>query len=220
MPRFSELPKDRRPRERLARSGPEALSDQELLAILLGSGTPQADVLSVAQTLLNVLDASNGRLSLAELRAVDGIGGAKASQVLAALEFSRRRFRPREVKIRRAEDVAQLCSHLCDRTQEHFVCITLNGAHEVIASRVITIGLVDRTQVHPREVYAEAVSDRATAIIVAHNHPSGQPAPSQEDERMTAELSAAGRLLGIELLDHVIFTRSGYYSFKESGNLG
>lgn len=215
---IAALPPDQRPRERLKSQGAKALADYELLAILLGSGTPQNDVLTLAKTVLNEIDVSNGNLSLEGLCAIQGIGATKAALIMAALEFARRRIRPNET-IREPADVLKLCSHLCDRKQEHFLAITLNGAHEVIASRVITIGLVDRAQIHPREVYADAVCDRASSIIVAHNHPSGRLEPSDEDIRITEDLKAAGKLLGIQLLDHVIFSSRGFYSLREEGKM-
>ena len=112
-----------------------------------------------------------------------------------------------------------LVSHLADRKQEHFICISLNGAHEVIASRVITIGLVNATQVHPREVFCDPICDRASAVIVAHNHPSGQLEPSNADRLVTKNLKEAGELLGIRLLDHVIFSSAGFYSFADKAEL-
>jgi DNA repair protein RadC len=217
---ISALPKDQKPRERLMHHGAGALADYELLAILLGSGTPKNDVLSLARLVLNQIDVSNGSLSCEGLCAVNGVGPARAAVIMAALEFARRRLQPKETIIQEPADVFRICGYLCDRKQEHVVAITLNGANEVIASRVVTIGLVNRAQIHPREVYADAVCDRASSIIVAHNYPSGQLEPSKEDLRITEDLKAAGRILGIPLVDHVIFSVRGFYSFREQGKLG
>lgn len=210
-----ELPDQNRPRERLDAHGPKALSDLELLALLLGSGSRSRDVLSLSRELLPLLDEHFANITPQILRKVTGIGMAKSSMLVAALEFARRRIRPLGVKIRQAVDVWPLVSHLSDRRQEHFLCITLNGAHEVIACRTVTIGLVNATQIHPREVFSDAITDRASAIIIAHNHPSGQLEPSSADRSITHTLRQAGDLLGISVLDHIIFSVTGIYSFVE-----
>ena len=137
------------------------------------------------------------------------------SSVLATLELARRLLCPKQQRITFPADVIPLISHYSDRKQEHFLCLSLNGAHEVSAIRVVSVGLVNRTVVHPREVYADALMDRAAAVIVAHNHPSGNVEPSAEDRDVTARLKAAGETLGVRLLDHIIFSARGYYSFLE-----
>lgn len=141
----------------------------------------------------------------------------KASLICAALEFARRRIRPEGTKIGGPEDVYPLVRHFADRKQEYFICLSLNGAHEVIATRVVTVGLLNSSPVHPREVFCEPIMDRAAAVIVAHNHPSGNLAPSEADSKVTRELRQAGKILGIKLLDHVIFGRSGFLSMREHG---
>ena len=215
MKRITELPKLDRPREKLLEKGAAALSDIELLAVLLGSGTKKHDVMAVAGRILKVLDAGNEKLSPGELRKIEGVGPAKASLIAAAMEFARRRIKPEGLKISFPADVLPLISHFADRKQEHFLCISLNGANEVIANRVISVGLVNKTQVHPREVFADPITDRATAIIIAHNHPAGGLIPSKEDIEVTRQLKAAGETLGIRLIDHIIFNQKAYYSFLE-----
>jgi len=215
-----EIPPRDRPREKLLQRGAGALSDTELLAVLLGSGGRGRDVLQLARALLPRIDAVWPDLDPISLQDIPGMGSAKTTLVLAALEFARRRIKPHGVRIRESKDVLPLIRHLADRQQEHFVCISLNGAHEVIASRVITIGLVNSTQVHPREVFSDPITDRAAAIVVAHNHPSGNLDPSEEDRRATRALKEAGTILGIRVLDHLIFTPNGYYSFADAGALG
>ncbi|MBX7138794.1 MAG: DNA repair protein RadC [Oligoflexia bacterium] len=219
MLQVKELPRHERPRERLLQSGPLALNDTDLLAVLIGAGTKGRDVFTLAQTILPLIDRAWPNLEAAELEKIAGIGSAKAAQLLAALEFARRRIRPEGVKIKEPGDVVPLVQHLADRKQEHFTCTTLNGAHEVIKTRIVTIGLVNAAQVHPREVYSDAIADRAVAVIVAHNHPSGQLEPSSADLEVTQRLSAAGEILGIRLLDHLIFSRAGFYSFQQHGKL-
>lgn len=209
---------EHRPRERLLRYGASALSDAELLAILLGAGCRGLPVYRLAAQVLQVID-ERGSVEVKELGKIRGIGVAKACVLAAALEFSRRRIRPEGVKLRRASDAVPLLQHLLDRKQEHFVCISLNGGHEVIAVRTVTIGLVNATQVHPREVFADPLTDRAAAVLVAHNHPSGDLTPSEQDHAVTSRLVAAGNTLGITVLDHVIVSRRGFYSFAEHGML-
>ena len=217
MKSIRSLPEKERPREKLRAKGARALSDRELLTILLGSGSKSHDVMSVAGRILKVLDETSAKPSLEELEAVDGIGPAKATLIAAALEFARRRIRPEGFKISFPPDVLPLIQHYADRKQEHFLCISLSGANEVIATRTVSVGLVNRSQVHPREVFADPITDRASAIIVAHNHPAGTLSPSKDDVEITRRLKAAGETLGIKLLDHMIFSHRGYYSFLENG---
>jgi DNA repair protein RadC len=219
MKKIKDMPASDRPRERLQQKGAEGLSDLELLAILLGSGTKGHDVMTIAGRILKILDSGKASVSLDELRKIEGVGMAKANLIAASLEFARRRIRPEGLRISFPADVLPLIRHYADRKQEHFICISINGANEVIANRVITVGLVNRTQVHPREVFADPITDRASAIIVAHNHPSGGLTPSKEDFEITKQLKEAGETLGIKLLDHIIFNHKEYYSFLERGEM-
>jgi len=208
-----------RPREKLLRKGAAALSDQELLAVLLGKGTPGMDVLRLAGKLEKVIDEKGLSVRAEDLCAFEGVGDAKAALVLAALEFARRRIKPEGVKIETPADLLPHVRHYADRKQEHFLCATINGANEILNIRVVSIGLIDRTPVHPREVFDDAIADRASGIIVAHNHPSGSLEPSVFDLEVTKQLKAAGTVMGIALLDHIIFNRSKYFSFLEAGRL-
>jgi DNA repair protein RadC len=219
MRRIKELPVSDRPREKLKRKGAQALSDTELMAILIGSGNRKMDVMALSSRLLKSLDEQGGTPTLESLCKVQGIGPAKASLVVAAMEFARRRIRPRGVRISFPPDVYPLIRHVSDRRQEHFLCVSLNGANEVIAVRTVSVGLVNRALVHPREVYADPITDRASAVIVAHNHPSGNLAPSQDDMEVTRQLKEAGDTLGIKLLDHLIFNETDYHSMMEKGQL-
>jgi DNA repair protein RadC len=219
MKRIGELPLKDRPREKLKEKGPQVLSDLELLAVLIGSGSKGRDVLKLSGGLLRLLDDIGTDVDMETLCRVDGIGPAKASVVMAALEFARRRIRPRGIRISYPPDVYPLIRHLADRRQEQFICISLNGANEVIAVRTVSVGLVNRALVHPREVFADPITDRAAAVIVAHNHPSGNLSASSEDLSMTRQLKEAGRTLGIKLLDHLIFDHSKYCSMLEEGLL-
>ena len=212
---IKDLPKADRPRERLVSRGASALSDQALLAVILGRGTAGCDVLSIARRVIGLVDQKGLELTVRDLVDIPGMGQAKACQLCAAFEFVRRRICPEGIKIHHPEDILSLVRHFVDRQQEHFLCISLNGAHEVIRVRVVTIGLVDQSHVHPREVFADVIADRASGIIVAHNHPSGQVRPSRADLEITQRLKAAGEILGIELLDHVIFSAKDYYSLAD-----
>lgn len=216
---IDQIPKHDRPREKLLAKGAAGLSDQELLAVLLGKGTQQMDVMTLAAKLTRVIDEKGLSVRAEDLIDLDGVGEAKATLILAAIEFARRRIKPEGMKIETPADVLPLIRHYADRKQEHFLAVTINGANEVQNVRVISIGLIDRSPVHPREVFADAVAERASGIIVAHNHPAGTLEPSPADVEATQQLKVAGGVLGIELLDHIIFNRSGYFSFLESGRL-
>ena len=189
--------------------------DKELLAILLGKGTQNLDVMTLAEKLIPVIDKKGFRLTAEDLKQFKGIGDAKAAIVLAAIEFTRRRIKPEGFKINAPEDILPHIRHYADRKQEHFLCASINGANEVMNIRVVSIGLVNTTQVHPREVFADPLMDRASAVIVAHNHPSGDLTPSKSDISVTKRLISAGNILGIRFLDHVIFNKKSYRSFKE-----
>jgi DNA repair protein RadC len=216
---ISQIPADDRPREKLLRQGAAALSDQELLAILLGKGTAKMDVMTLAGKLAKVVDEKGANLRAEDLRQFGAVGDAKATLILAAIEFARRRIQPAGAKIATPADLLPHLRHYADRKQEHFLCASINGANELLNLRVISIGLIDRSPVHPREVFADAVADRASGIIVAHNHPAGGLEPSPADTGITRQLKEAGETMGIPLLDHIIFNRSGYFSFLESGQI-
>ena len=217
--RIAELAPENRPRERLASRGADALSDVELLSLMLGSGSREKGLGQLAAELLDVLDRSGDIPDADELTRLKGIGPARGALVAASLEFSRRRLRPSRRRIAEPQDIIPLVNHWTDRPQEFFLVLSLNGAHEVIHLRVVSQGILDRTVVHPREVFADPISDRAAAIICAHNHPSGNLEPSPEDVALTRRLKDAGDLIGIPLLDHVIFSDSGFYSFLEKGDI-
>lgn len=219
MKRLRDIPVDERPREKLWKKGAQALSDIELLAVLLGTGNRQYDVMTLAGKLLRQLDRYGNCPTVDDLTCIHGVGRAKAALIVAGLEFARRRIRPHGFKIAFPPDVYPLIRHIADRTQEHFLCVSLNGANEVIQVRTVSVGLVNRALVHPREVFADPITDRAAAIVVAHNHPSGNLMPSQDDLAVTRQLTESGKTLGIRVLDHIIFNRESYYSLLEHGQL-
>ncbi|MFA5330971.1 MAG: DNA repair protein RadC [Methanoregula sp.] len=219
MKKMKDLPVVDRPREKIASRGAAALSDTELIEAILGRGTKNRDVRSLARDLSAVIAEKHGEVTLSELDAIEGIGPTKAAQVLACLELGRRCYglQAEAARIQKPEDVLPLVTEFRDRHQEHFICISLNGAGEVIGKRVVTIGLLNHSLVHPREVFADAITDRAASVICVHNHPSGSLEPSSQDIAITRQLAESGVLLGIRLLDHVIISRTGFCSMKERG---
>jgi DNA repair protein RadC len=215
--KIKDIPELERPREKLLKKGPRALKDWELLAVLLGKGTAKQDVVSLAEKLVPVIDEKGLDVSVEDLAAFDGMGEAKAALVLAAMEFVRRRVKPEGIRIEAPADLLPHVRHYADRKQEHFLCASVNGANEVINIRVVSIGLIDRSPVHPREVFADPLMDRASAIVLAHNHPVGPLTPSDSDVETTRRLRQAGDLMGIAVLDHLVFNQTDYLSFLESG---
>ncbi len=211
-----ELPAECRPREKLFTQGVRNLSDRELLSIILGKGIKGKGVCKLSDEVLKQLDNINYRIDDTLLLEIPGLGKAKIASMAAGIEFSRRILCPETKRIKAPSDIYPYIRHFADRKQELFLSASLNGAHEIIAIRTVTVGLINRSLVHPREVFADPISDRAAAIIVCHNHPSGNLEPSGEDLEVTKRLTEAGDVLGLPLLDHIIFTETGYYSFKEN----
>jgi DNA repair protein RadC len=217
MKKIKDLPEFSRPREKLKEKGAEALSDTELIAIILGSGNKDQDVMTLASKIAKLIGDNQGRISLEALSQVDGIGLAKASQILAGFELARRHITKTSTKVSEAKDVLPLLNDIANKQQEYFVCISLNGANEIIEKRIVTVGLLDKSQVHPREVFADVITDRAASVIFAHNHPSGELKPSNSDLKIHEQLTKAAKILGIRVLDHIIIAKKGYCSFQEEG---
>ena len=214
---IKDMPEHERPREKLRERGAAALSDEELVAAILGAGTAGVDVRTIARQVASLIREHRAGLTLAHLLSVPGVGLAKAAQILSAFELARRHLIRETVRITVAADVLPLLTDIASKQQEYFVCISLNGANEVIEKRIVTIGLLDHSPIHPREVYADVIADRAAAVIFAHNHPSGDVQPSDADLRTHEQLTEAGKLLGLRVVDHIIVARKGYFSFQEAG---
>lgn len=213
MSRIKDRRKDERPREKLQAKGASALSDLELLMAIIGSGTAQADVTKIARDVKKLLVEKGSELSYDDLLAVKSLGPAKATQIMAGFELWRRQFEVTDRPIIDSpEKAVEQLTDIRDKKQEYFLCLTLDGANRLIAKRVVTIGTLTASLVHPREVFADAITDRAASIIVAHNHPSGQLKQSQADDAVTETLSDTGDLLGIRLRDHIIVTKNSYRS--------
>lgn len=215
-----------RPRERLWRLGPHALTGQELLAILLGTGCAGRDALDVAGELLARVEGSLSRLAVrpaAEVARVPGVGRAKAARLAAALELGRRLGVEREPppeRIKGPSDVHRLYApRMRDLAVEEFHVLALGSQSQVLADLLITRGILNSSLVHPREVFRAAIAEAAAGIIVVHNHPSGDPTPSADDRGVTRQLVDAGRLLDLPVYDHVIVGGDRYVSFAEAGLL-
>jgi len=223
MKKMKDVPMLDRPREKIARKGVRSLTDHELIESILGRGTQCKDVREMAKEICGIIKEQKGAVHYDVLLSVVGIGPSKAAQIMACFELGRRYCAPSEdgIRVTKPQDVLQipLIAEMRDKRQEHFICITLNGAGEVLDSRIITVGLLNHSLVHPREVFADAITDRAASIICVHNHPSGSLEPSPQDIAITTQLREAGLLLGIQLIDHIIVTKTSYLSMKERGLL-
>ena len=215
-----DLPKDERPRERLVKFGEQALSAQELLQLILGRGVAGESVAITAQKLLSHFGSLQklSEASIEELSSIKGIGLAKATQIKAAFEIGRRvstqipAYKSKELND--PEKVYRLIkSKLKDYHKEHFYIIALNSRNYSIAE--ISVGSLNASVVHPREVFGEAIKNKAASVIFAHNHPSGDPEPSEDDLILTKRLVESGKILGIEVVDHIIITKNEFFSFKE-----
>src|SRR5262245_38024522 len=214
-----------RPREKLARLGAAALGDNELVAIVLGQGQPRAGALELANHTLAAIGGIPGlaRVGSDELRRIGGIGPARAAQLLAAVELGRRTLANAagtRAQMTSPRVVAEfLLPQYGNRRVEQFGVLLLDTKHRVLRSTVLSVGTLDASSVHPREVFREAVAAGAAAIVLFHNHPSGDPEPSIEDTRLTERLMSAGVMMGINVLDHVILGDARYFSYREKGTL-
>jgi DNA repair protein RadC len=214
-----------RPREKLERLGPAALGDNELLALVLGSGSRDADALGIANRLLAEADGIHGltRIDAGQLRRVGGVGRARAAQILAAVELGRRTLMREAAERPRLGTPGDVAAYLLPQygsaSVEQFGIVMLDTKQRVIRIRILSFGSLDSTIVHPREVFREAASASAAAIVLFHNHPSGDPTPSPDDLTLTARLVSAGVVMGIDVVDHLILADQRYFSLVESGRL-
>ena len=215
--KMSDRPKDLRPREKLQTRGAESLSDYELIMAIIGSGNATADVTQISREVLRVVRQRGSDLKYDDLIQIKALGPAKAAQLMASYELWRRRFEvsDRPVIDSMADVVVQLAD-VRSKKQEHFVCMTLDGANRLIQRRIVSVGILNASLVHPREVFADVITDRAAGIIVAHNHPSGTTTPSPEDIQTTKRLKEVAELLGIGFYDHLIVTADDYRSILSS----
>ena len=223
--KISDWPEDERPRERLLNLGPEKLSDVEVLAILLRTGSQEATAIDLARFLLNNFGNFRGldRKSIPELCEVNGIGEAKAVMIKAALETGKRLLLEKEStkpKISSSEDIYDMVKlHVRDIDREIFKIILLTSRNVIIYEKILFEGSLSESLVSPREIVKESINRSAASIVFVHNHPSGDPMPSSADRRITRKLKLACELVGIRVLDHIIIGKDSYYSFADSGTL-
>jgi len=218
---IKQIPKNDRPRERLAEKGAPNLKDSELLAILLGTGVEGKSALDISLQILKKYSKRRIlRLSFRDLSGIKGIGPAKACVILASQEFIKRALDLGEETlpvIKSAKDVVAQAVYMRDKTREHFMAIYLNGRNQMVFKKPMFVGTLNTNLVHPREIFAEALKQNAACVIFAHNHPSGDPEPSKNDFEITNRLVEAGKIMGIDVLDHIIITKTKVFSFKEKG---
>jgi DNA repair protein RadC len=220
----NQLAPSDRPREKLARAGAAALGDNELIAVILGQGGAGRTVLDLAAAVLTHVGGAPGlsRVSVSDLQRIDGVGAARAAQILAAVELGRRTLsaslEPRQFTKPR-EVAAWLVPQYGGAPVEQFGAVLLDTKLRLLSVRLVSIGSLDASAAAPREVFREAVAARAAAIVLFHNHPSGDPTPSRDDVAVTKRLVSAGVLLGIDVVDHVILGGATYFSFKEDGRV-
>jgi DNA repair protein RadC len=217
--KIKQIPKCDLPREKMLAKGAGVLSNLELMVVLLGTGIKGRDVFYVAKDIIAVAEHDFEHLSVEKLKKVEGIGTAQACKIMAALEFSRRFLIREGVRILDYNDVLPLVEDLRDKKQEFFLTLTLDGGQNLIQKRTVFIGTLNESFVHPREIFADAISDRAASIILVHNHPSVDVYPSKEDILVTNRLQEVAKLVGIKVLDHIIITKTESFSFKNKGLL-
>jgi len=217
--KIKDLPKSDRPREKLIAKGVDNLKDSELLAILLRSGTTGKNVIEIASQILSKYSKKRLlQMTYDDLSKISGIDSAKATTLLAAFELSKRALEVNDTNlpvINTAKDAAAQLTDMRDLKKEHFVVLYLNAKNQLVHKETISMGTLNANLVHPREVFEPALKHSAAQIIAAHNHPSGDPKPSDDDLDLTKRLTEAGKMMGIEIMDHVIVSKNSYFSFKE-----
>lgn len=219
MPKIKDIPKIERPREKMEKYGSGKLSNSELLAILLRTGTKGINVVELAKKILNKFPKNNlSHADFKELKNTFGLGKAKACEIMACFELGRRLLKDKPHKLLLSpSDVHREMKNYRNHKQEHFVVFFLDSRSGEIESQVVSVGTLNASIVHPREVFEPAINCSAAQIIIAHNHPSGDSEPSEDDIAITKRLNEAGKILGIEIIDHVIVSRNEWASFKEKG---
>ncbi|PIT94734.1 hypothetical protein CO116_02170 [Candidatus Falkowbacteria bacterium CG_4_9_14_3_um_filter_38_19] len=215
--KIKDLPKIDRPREKLEKYGPEKLSDSELLAILLRTGSKGINVVELARKILGKFSGSGlAKASFKELKNTFGLGAAKACEIVACFELGRRLLQNKKSQIYLTpKDVWNELKDIRDNKKEHFVIFFLDARNQEIKREIISVGSLNANLIHPREVFEPAVRHLAAQVILAHNHPAGDPMPSKEDSEITKQLVDAGKLLGIEIKDHVIVSKTNFFSFAD-----
>jgi DNA repair protein RadC len=221
MPKLTTITKIDRPREKLIKYGVNKLSNAELLAILLRTGTKNLNAIELARKIFQQYPKQSlAKATINDLTKIHGLGVAKACEIMACIELGQRLLKDKKaVLILSPKQVWRELKDICENKKEHFVVFFLNVRNQEIKREIISVGILNASLIHPREVFESAILHSAAHIIVAHNHPSGNPEPSADDRKITKRLVEAGKLLGIEVLDHVIVTRDKYYSLQENGSI-
>lgn len=215
--KIKDLPKVDRPREKLQKYGVEKLSDKELMAIILGAGIKGCNVVELSKKVLNLISKIGiDNITIKNLLDIKGLGQTKASQIISSLELGRRLLKDKKSElIMSPKDVWEKMEDLRDSKKEHFVVFYLDTRNQIIKREIISIGTLNASLIHPREVFEPAIRNNTAQIIIAHNHPSGITEPSEEDVAISKRLTEVGEILGIDILDHVIVSKGGYNSMKE-----
>lgn len=210
---YSTLP-TAKPREKLLRSGEESLNNRELISVIMGHGVRGNSVFQLSAKIEQILFYEKNSEHKERLLATMGLGEAGVARLLASVEIARRLQSFRKQAVREPSDILPYVFDLFAKTREFFLSFSLNGANEVLKKHVVSVGTLNSSLVHPREVFVQAIADRAAAVLFVHNHPSGNPKPSSDDEKVQDRLERAGRIIGIEVLDHIILGDGKSYSFK------
>ncbi len=219
MVKIKDIPRSDRPREKFLKKGPEALSKEDLLAIFLGSGIKGKNVQQLSRQIINKFRNNFLDMTIHDLQKIDGIGQAKALQIVSAISLIKRfgvNEKTTDVLIKNSQNVISLTYDLKDKKKEYLVCLYLNARNALLKKEAISIGLVDKTLVHPREVFYPATELNAASVILVHNHPSGDSSPSKKDKQIVTKIARAGEIMGISVLDFMIVSKDGYYSFWET----
>lgn len=219
MQRIKDLPRFERPREKLIQYGPDRLSNSELLAILLRNGNKGENVINLSNRVLKRYKAENlPVLAYSELKSCAGLGETRACEIIACFELGKRLLKGKTASLYLSpEDIWQELKNIRGHKKEHFIIFYLDSRNQEIEREIISIGSLNTNLVHPREVFEPAVKHLAAQVVLAHNHPSGDNEPSEDDLTLNKRLIEAGKILGIEVIDHIIISKSGYLSFKEKG---
>lgn len=222
MAKIKDIPRVERPREKLAKYGPGKLSNSELLAIILGTGIKGTNVVELANKILKKFGGNRiADMSCGELKIFSGLGAAKACEIVACFELGKRLLKDKKsILILSPEAAWQELKEIRAHKKEHFVVFYLDARNQIIEKEIISIGSLNANLVHPREVFEPAIKNSSAQIIIAHNHPSGDTEPSQDDIEITKRLVESGKILGIEVIDHIIVTKNGFSSFSEKKLIG
>ena len=218
MPKIKDTPTALRPREKLLQKGADALSKSDLLAILLSSGIKGTNVTKLSQTIIKKFGQDFLNISIDDLLTISGIGKVKAMQIISAIALVKRFYQEQqgdEFIVKNAQDILMLTHELKDKKKEYLICLYLNAHHALIKKETISIGLLDKSLFHPREIFHPAIKLNASSIILIHNHPTGNPKPSQQDKKIVQKISEAGQIMGIPVVDFLITAKGGYYSFYQ-----